>query len=204
MASSPSRKGSPRKTPLQDRRAAPGAARNSLQKLKNVLNRPIGVERHGAKLKMGLTERRRARPTGEAPSVALLCAELNARLVAHESNDEAQSMRHLVLVHDALERKGWPGIEDMSGLVLTKAIEQAMLLAREEPSPHLDLLIEGLRPLRAAAVLRQQREARMHEMRPGDNVEVSESDYATFEDVEQDWSAGTMPLGLVPSPERDD
>ena len=68
----------------------------------------------------------------------------------------------------------------------------------------MDMLIEGLRPLNAAAALREQREARVHEMRLGDNVEVSESDYADFEDAEQDWSEGTMPIGLVPPPDRDD
>ena len=168
------------------------------------LNRPLGVERHEGKLQVVLTERRRARPADEKPSIALLCAELSARLLAHEVNEAAQTMRHLILVHDALERKGWIGIEGMSSLVLARAIEQAMMLAREEPSPHMDMLIEGLRPLNAAATLREQREARVHEMRLGDNVEVSESDYADFEDAEQDWSGGTMPIGLVPPADRDD
>jgi len=203
-SSSPSRKGSSRKTPLKDRRAAPDAAESSLRKFKGMLNRPLGVERRDGKLQVVLTERRRARPADEKPSIALLCAELSARLLAHEANEAAQTMRHLILVHDALERKGWIGIEGMSSLVLARAIEQAMMLAREEPSPHMDMLIEGLRPLNAAATLREQREARVHEMRLGDNVEVSESDYADFEDAEQDWSEGTMPIGLVPPPDRDD
>lgn len=203
-SSSPSRKSSSRNTPLKDRRAAPDAPENSLRKLKGMLNRPLGVERRDGKLQVVLTERRRTRPANEKPSIALLCAELSARLLAHEANEAAQTMRHLILVHDALERKGWIGIEGMSSLVLARAIEQAMLLAREEPSPHMDMLIEGLRPLNAAATLREQREARVHEMRLGDNVEVSESDYADFEDAEQDWSEGTMPIGLVPPPDRDD
>ena len=203
-SSSPSRKGSSRNTPLKDRRAAPDAPESSLRKIKGMLNRPLGVERRDGKLQVVLTERRRARPADEKPSIALLCAELSARLLAHEANEAAQTMRHLILVHDALERKGWIGIESMSSLVLARAIEQAMMLAREEPSPHMDMLIEGLRPLNAAATLREKREARVHEMRLGDNVEVSESDYADFEDAEQDWSEGTMPIGLVPPPDRDD
>ena len=203
-SSSPSRKGSSRNTPLKDRRAAPDAPESSLRKIKGMLNRPLGVERRDGKLQVVLTERRRARPADEKPSIALLCAELSARLLAHEANEAAQTMRHLILVHDALERKGWIGIEGMSSLVLARAIEQAMMLAREEPSPHMDMLIEGLRPLNAAATLREKREARVHEMRLGDNVEVSESDYADFEDAEQDWSEGTMPIGLVPPPDRDD
>lgn len=205
MASSTSsRKSSTRLTPMKDRRAAPDAPAGSLRKLKGMLNRPIGLERREGKLHVVLTERRRARPADETASAALLCAELSARLLAHEANETAQTMRHLILVHDALERKGWAGLEEMSSLVLDKAVEQAVLLAKEEPSPHMDMLIEGLRPLLTASAMREQREARVHEMRLGDNVEVSESDYADFEDAEQDWAANTMPAGLVPPPERDD
>lgn len=205
MASSTqNRKIRSRNTPLKDRRAAADSPASSLRKLKGMLNRPIAVERRDGKLQVVLAERRRVRPANEQTSIALLCAELSARLLAHEADEAAQTMRHLILVHDALERKGWPGIEEMSSLVLAKAVEQARLLAREEPSPHMDMLIEGLRPLQAAAALREQREARVHEMRLGDNVEVSESDYADFEDAEQEWAPGTMPLGLVPRPDRDD
>lgn len=204
-SSSPSRKGSSRNRSLKDRRAAPDAPSSALRKLRGALNRPLGLERRDGKLQVVLTERRRARPADEKPSIALLCAELRARLLAHEADEAAQTMRHLILVHDALERKGWPGIEEMSSLVLAKAIEQATLLAREEPSPHMDMLIEGLRPLQTAAALREQREARVHEMRLGDTtVEVSESDYADFEEAEQEWSGATVPADLVPSPERDD
>jgi hypothetical protein len=203
VSRTPSRK-STRQPPLKDRRSAADAAPNSLRKLKGLLSRPIGVERRDGKLHVVLTERRRARPADEKPSIALLCAELSARLLAHEANEMAQTMRHLILVHDALERKGWPGIESMSSLVLAKAIEQASLLAQEEPSPHMDMLLEGLRPLEAAAMLREEREARLHEMRLGDTVEVSESDYADFEDAEENWSGATVPLDLVPPTERDD
>src|SRR4030095_7616806 len=104
----------------------------------------------------------------------------------------------------ALERKGWPGIEEMSSLVLAKSIDQALLLAQEEPSTHMDRLCEVRRPRRAAPALREQREARVHEMRLGDNVEVSESDYAEFEDAEQDWAGGTVTLGLVSRRDRAD
>lgn len=204
-SSSPGRKGSSSHTPLKDRRAAPDAAPSSLRQLKGALNRPLGLQRSDGKLRVVLTDRRRARPANEKPSVALLCAELSARLLAHEADEAAQTMRHLILVHDALERKGWPGIEPMSSLVLAKAIEQAAALAHEEPSPHMDTLIEGLRPLQAAAALRERREARLHEQRLADGaLEVSESDYTTFEDAEQEWSGATVPLGLLPPRESDD
>jgi hypothetical protein len=202
-SSSPSRKGS-RQMPLKDRRAAvDGKGGGSLRKLKGLLGRPIGLERReDGKLHVVLTERRRQRPADEPASVSQLCAELSARLLAHESS-EVQTMRHLILVHDALERRGWSALEGMSALVLTKAIEQAEALAAEEPSPHMDMLIEGLRPLHIAADLRDQRETRQQDFRLGDNLEVSESDYADFEDVESNWT-GTVPAGLVPPRDRDE
>jgi len=190
--------------PLKDRRAAPdGKGGGSLRKLKGLLGRPIGLEQREGKLHVVLTERRRPRAPDEPPSLSQLCAELSARLLAHE-HAEVQTMRHLIVVHDALDRRGWTGIEGMSGLVLAKAIEQAEALAAEEPSPHMDMLLEGLRPLQKAAALREQREARAHgdgrtnEFRVGDNLEVSESDYADFQDAETNW-AGTVPAGLVPA-----
>ena len=67
----------------------------------------------------------------------------------------------------------------------------------------MDMLIEGMRPLLTAADLRDQRESRQQDFRVGDNLEVSESDYADFQDVETNW-AGTVPAGLVPPRERDD
>jgi hypothetical protein len=168
-SSSPSRKGS-RQMPLKDRRAAvDGKGGGSLRKLKGLLGRPIGLERRDGKLHVVLTERRRQRPADEPASVSHLCAELSARLLAHESS-EVQTMRYLILVHDALERRGWSALEGMSALVLTKAIEQAEALAAEEPSPHMDMLIEGLRPLHTAADLRDQRETRQQDFRLGDNL----------------------------------
>ena len=202
-SSSPSRKKGSRQMPLKDRRAAvDGKGGGSLRKLKGLLGRPIGLERREGKLHVVLTERRRPRPADEPASVSQLCAELSARLLAHETS-EVQTMRHLILVHDALERRGWSALEGMSALVMAKAIEQAEALAAEEPSPYMDMLIEGLRPLHTAADLRDQRESRLQDFRVGDNLEVSESDYAEFEDVETNW-AGTVPAGLVPQRDRDD
>jgi transcription antitermination factor NusG len=67
----------------------------------------------------------------------------------------------------------------------------------------MDMLIEGLRPLHTAADLRDQRESRQQDFRVGDNLEVSESDFADFEAVETNWT-GTVPAGLVPPRDRDD
>jgi hypothetical protein len=188
------------KMPVKDRRAAPGTKgkTGTLRKLKGLLVRPIGLERRDGQLRVVLAERRRPIPVDESPSPSQLCAELSARLLAHEPDQTAKAMRHLVLVHDILERKGWPGVGAMSGLVLAEALSQAETLASEDPSPHLEIFIEHLRPLQAAADQRDERDSRLHDFKVGENVEVSESDYAEFEDMERSW-VGTVPSKLTRS-----
>jgi hypothetical protein len=207
MASTSSSRKSTRSKPLKERRAPTGADPGSLSKLKGLLVRPIGLQRRDGKLHVVLTARRRVRPADEAPSMALLCAELSARMLAHAPDEAVRTMRHLILVHDSLEHRGWSAIEAMSSLVLMKALEQVQALAAEEPSPHLDMLVEALNPLLAAARLREQREARSMKFAPVDQPEVGESNYAEFEDAEQHWTTPpTVPAELMPrdGPGRDD
>jgi hypothetical protein len=194
-----------RSAPLKDRRAQPGAngAAGSLRKIKGALARPIALERREGKLHLVLAERRRARPAGDEPSIAHLCAELSARLLAHEADQAARTMRELIFVHDALERKGWAGVAALAPMVLGKALEQLDQLADNEASPAMALLVGGLQPLHRSALMRETRESLAHDFRVGDNLEVSESDFADFEDAEQDWVA-TLPADLVPPHDHDD
>lgn len=186
-----------RKMPLKDRRAAPGtkSAGASLNQLKGALGRPLGLQRQGGQLHVVLVERRSATPVDQPPSLPQLCAELRARLLT-EDVPAAQVMRHLVKVHDALGSKGWPGVRALSGSVLRKALMQAEMLASMEPSPALETIIEQLRPLTDAADLRDESESRLQDFRVGENLEVSESTYAEFEDMERGW-IGTVPSKLT-------
>jgi hypothetical protein len=192
----------PRK-PGKDRRAAPGAkgTTGTLRRMKGLLVRPIGLERRDGKLQLVLAERRKPTPVDQAPSLSQLCAELSARLLAHDPEHTAKMMRHLVLVHDVLERKGWPGVGAMSGLVLRAALVQAETLASEDPSPHLELILDQLRLLQAAADQRDERDSRLQDFKVGDNVQVSETNFGEFEDMERSWG-GTVPSGLA-HPDRD-
>jgi hypothetical protein len=205
MASSSSSRKSSRSAPLKDRRAQPGAGgtAGSLRKLKGALVRPIALERRDGKLQVVLSERRRARPAEEEPSIEQLCAELSARMLAREADQAVRTMRQLIFVHDALERKGWAGVAGLSPLVLGKALEQLDQLAEDEPSPQMALLVGRLQPLHKTATLREARESLAHDFRVGDNLEVSESDFADFEDAEQEWVA-TMPADFLPPPGHDD
>ena len=186
-----------RKMPLKDRRAAPGAkpAGGPLNQLKGLLGRPIGLQRQGSQLNVVLVERRSPLRADEAPSLTQLCAELRVRLLAEEV-PSAQVMRHLVQVHDALGSKGWPGVRALSGEVLRKALVQAEMLASMDPSSTLDMVIEQLRPLAEAAEQRDESESRLQDFKVGESLEVSESTFAEFEDMERSW-IGTVPARLT-------
>ena len=96
MSTSPPTRKGPRRVPVKDRRAAPGAkgTTGSLRRLKGLLGRPLGLERRGGRLRVVLIDRRRASPADRPPSLSQLRAELRARLLAHEHDCTARVMRH--------------------------------------------------------------------------------------------------------------
>jgi hypothetical protein len=189
--------------PAKERRAAPGAKGTSdpVRRLKSVLGRPLGLQRRDGQLHVVLVERRNAPQTDRAPSPTQLRDELSACLLAHGPDHAAHAMRHLLLVHDALGRKGWPGVGALPAPVLVDALVQAELLAREESSPAMAAIVEHLRRLKLAADLRDERESRIHDFKVGKNLEVSESTHEAFEQLERSW-VGTVPSGFV-LPERE-
>ena len=198
MSTSPPTRKGPRRVPVKDRRAAPGAkgTTGSLRRLKGLLGRPLGLERRGGRLRVVLIDRRRASPADQPPSLSQLRAELRARLLAHEHDCTARVMRHLVFVHDELGRKGWPGVAALPGQVLGKALMQAEMLASQEPSPSLAEIVERLRLLKVAADLREERETRPKDFAMSERLEVSESTYEEVQEMERSW-VGTLPPGLV-------
>jgi hypothetical protein len=188
--------------PLQERRAGlqgQGAA-NPLKRLKGALGRPVALEWRGGQPHVVLVERR----TGARleRSQADLCSELRARLLAQEAGETAKLLRHLIVVHETLTRKGWEGVGALPAAVLAKAIRQTDMLASEDPSPALTQLAERLRLHHAAAVARDQ--ASQADGTRGDEdvnapnrVEVTEGSYKEFEELERSWTR-TMPTDLAP------
>ena len=189
-------------SPLKERRAGlqgKGAA-NPLKRLKGALGRPVALEWRGGQPHVVLVERR----TGarQDRSQAHLCDELRAILLAQEADETSKLLRHLVVVHDTLSRKGWEGVSALPATVLAKAIIQSEMLASEDPSPALTQLAEGLRLHHATAVVRDQ--AKQKNGTPGEDdvnapnrVEVTEGSYKEFEDLERSWTR-TMPSDLAP------
>ncbi len=199
----PSRKG-PRSALDKDRRVTLGTKgmTDPLRRLKGALGRPLSLERRDGQLHIVLAERRREAPVDQKPSLSQLCDELSARMLAHGPDYAAKAMRHLGLVHDVLGRNGWPGVAALPGPVLAEALAQAEILASDEPSSALEMIIEGLRPLQSAADLRDESDSRLQDFRVGENLDVSESTFAEFDHLERSW-VGTTPAKLMRR-ERDD
>ena len=199
----PSRKG-PRSVLDKERRVTLGTQgmADPLRRLKGALGRPLSLQRRDGQLHVVLAERRQSAPVDQPPSLAQLCDELSARMLAHGPDYAAKAMRHLGLVHDVLGRKGWPGAAALPGSVLAEALAQAEILASDESSSALELIIEGLRPLQSAADLRDESDSRLQDFRVGENLDVSESNFAEFDKLERSW-AGTTPAKLIRR-ERDD
>ena len=144
---------------------------------------------------MVLVERRSATPADQALSLPQLCDELRAIVLAQEAT-ATQTMRHLVLVHDALRSSGWPGLQELSSTVLRRALVQAEMLASVEPSVALATVIDQLKSLTDTADKREESEARLQDFKLGETLEVSESTFAEFENLERSW-VGTVPSALA-------
>lgn len=183
--------------PLKDRRAN-GDAPFALRRIKGLFLRPLTLERRNGKLRVVLVDRRQAAPVAQEPSTAELCAELGARLLAHDPGHGTQAVRFLMVVHDALGRKGWDGVAALPSAVIAKADLLLQLMAKEDASPLLDDLLARLKPLRAAAELREESDGHAPAFELGRNVEVSESDFVEFDNIERGWD-GTVPAGFVPT-----
>ncbi len=186
-------------SPLKERRSGhqgKGAA-SPLKRLKGALGRPVALEWRSGQPHVVLVERRSAPRLDR--SQAHLCDELSARLLAQEADETSKLMRHLVVVHDKLSRRGWDGVGALPAPVLAKAIIQAEMLASEEASPTLMQLAEQLRRLHAAAAARDQAKGKSGDVEADapTRVEVTEGSYKEFEDLERSWTR-TMPSDLAP------
>jgi hypothetical protein len=184
--------------PLRDRRAPAGAAGASpaLRQLKGLFVRPIALERRDGAWRVVLVDRRKAVPVPQEPSTAELCDELGARLLAHDPGHGTQSVRFLMSVHDALGRKGWGGVAALPSVVLAKSAMLVKMMAAEDPSPLLDEMLVRMAELRITAEAREDRDNRAPEFDVGRSVQVSESDFAEFDNLERSWE-GTVPDTLV-------
>jgi hypothetical protein len=157
-----------------------GALKAWLRRLRGLLKRPLGLRRRGLHLDIVLVDRRRNPPHYSA-SVARICNELRARLVALDREHMEQAMGPLVRVYEELRRRGWTGIEAMSSRRLGHAARQVRLLHELEPSAPLARLADRLRLMQAAAEVREERARALQQEDAAAATEVCETDFAEFE-----------------------
>jgi hypothetical protein len=128
--------------------------------------------------------------------------ELSAILLDLD-DQHATTLRHLVVVHDELGARGWPGVEALPARVLRKARIQAEMLASRDPSPMLADFAERLQLVEVAAGVRDGEEPPAGPARPPEEelaemsrfVEVSDTSFEEYEEMERSW-VGTVPSGL--------
>lgn len=191
---------SSRRRPEKERRAPRGKA-GLLRRVKGLLGRPLALQRRDGRWHLVLVDRRR--PTFKlTPETSALCDELRERLLAHTHEAAVHAMRHLVRVHDALTREGWPGVEALPARTLRKALVQAQMLREEHASEPLAMLQDRLRVMQVAAELRQERGARLAPAAaalpvpaPDSQVEVTEVSAEEYDASEGSW-VGTLPQDL--------
>jgi hypothetical protein len=173
------------------RSAAP--KRGSLRWVRNVLSRSLRLEQARPGIEPTFAQSQADTPLS---LVMQQRAELGARLLVHDP--ATQIVRHLFIVHDELRNAGWPAVEALPATVVGRALVEAEILARDEPSPMLDTIIDALRAIKLAATARAAREA--HEALEAEweipkVPEVSDTNFDEYELMERSW-AGTVPAGL--------
>ena len=173
---------------------APAPKRRSLEWVREVLGRQIRLE-IGRKQQPQRTAEEKKRDEEPVPLSLVMqqCAEIGARLLIHDP--ATQPVRHLFILHDELRNGGWERVEKLPLKVIERALTEAEILDGSEPSPLLTTIVAELRELKTAAEERAAREAAEGDWEVPKVPEVSDSDFAEWEEMERSW-AGTVPAGL--------
>ena len=170
-----------------------------LNRIKDALGRSIALEQRFSQTHIVLVDPQKAPPLEQQTPLSQLRAELRTLLLVHQLDPDAQPMRHLEFVHEALGKKGWAGLESLTRRVTARALVEAELMDGLEPSPLLATLIERLRARKLAADQREERDSQLRELEASAMPEVSETNFDEFELMERSW-AGTIPSALKQQP----
>lgn len=181
--------------PLRERRATPGH-KGSVRWMREILGRPLRMERRGRELHVVLQERRRTPEARRADSVRKLCAEIELRVSELGSQAARHAMRHLLAVKSVLQRKGWAAMEALPPGVLARAAAQARMLGSRDRSPRLELFTEHLVRLQVAAEVRVDRGSGADTPdigRDPEAVEVSETTHEVWSASDPNWVGSVVP-----------
>ena len=168
------------KPPTKDRRASGGGTATK-NWLKQLMGRPLTLERQGVQLRVAMAERRRPPDIIEAEAVQYLRSQLTARMGAAENRQAVKVMRQLRKVHEVLGAEGWAGVNLLPSAVLGKARVQAQMLLVAAPSSTVTAFIERLRLLQGASSMREERHHQSFADHGDSSVEISEVSHEEFE-----------------------
>ncbi|HRI18538.1 MAG TPA: hypothetical protein PL196_08460 [Burkholderiaceae bacterium] len=193
----------PRKSALMERRSplpqGSDDPAGTLRKVKDALKRPIGLERRGGQLRVVLVERRHTAPADQPPVLARILVDIRERLEDLIDTPAERLMRHIGLVAGELERHGWSRVGALPASVLGRALTQADMLSSEAPSEHLNIFIERLRQLEAAAAQREERMSTRQRQLDDTKLVVEEATFEEFEASQRIWE-DSLTAALEPGP----
>jgi hypothetical protein len=160
--------------------------------VRDLLKRPLKVERRGAQLHLVLGEKPpQLQPPSVAPSSggALRLGHEELRALLRRHPETRHLMRHLGFIEQQLGSSGSRALKrDIPVPVLRKGLEQLDLLMRGETSAPL----ADLRARIDAAVRSRGGAAGPR----ADEVQVSEASHSLFDEMERSWT-GQMPLSVT-------
>jgi hypothetical protein len=160
--------------------------------VRDLLKRPLKVERRGAQLHLVLGDIPTAPPAPESVPTAgeaLRRGHEELRALLRRHPETRHLMRHLGFIEQEIGRSGSRALKrDIPVPVLRKGLDQLDLLMRGETSAPLADLRERIdAAARARGVAAGPR---------ADEVQVSEASHSLFDEMERSWT-GQMPLSVT-------
>lgn len=159
--------------------------------VRDLLHRPLKLERRDGQIHVVLGEKPPGPPPAPSSGEALRQGHAQLRDLLRRHPEARHLMRHLGYVEQMIGRFGSRALKrEIPVPVLTKALQQLDLLARDEPSePIAELRARIAAAIAARPVEVQDRET---ETRPG-SLEVTEASHSLFDEMERSWT-GHVPL----------
>lgn len=181
----------PPAAPLRRSNRPAGQSASPVSWVRDLLQRPIKLERRGVELHVVLGEKpppKAASSTGSGEALRRGHEQLRALL--HRHPEARHLMRHLGFIEQTLARTGSRALKlDVPVPVLRKGLQQLDLLIRDEPSDALTYLRSRIE----ASIRARERVDRDDEPSRPDGVQVTEASQSLFDEMERSWT-GHVPL----------
>src|ERR1700712_5591788 len=171
---------------------------SSIHSVKRFLERPISVRAGNLTLGVAASNQRQQQRDQKRQRDRLMKRELYTLMEQHPSS--RQLMRHLDLVERTLRKGGLDAVEKMPVRVLMKALTQLERLVWDWSAVGLAELRSRIAVMVKTRPMESEREEALStasiELELAGHAEVTETDHATFEEMERSW-IGEMPAAVA-------